>query len=68
MAAVEGSKPTYKTIADFRKNNSAALKATHRNFLVVQSARTVRRRRSRRGALVEHPFETLKSRAGTRHF
>lgn len=32
---VEGSKPTYKTIADFRKNNGAALKATHRDFLLL---------------------------------
>lgn len=32
---VEDSKPTYKTIADFRKNNGAALKATHRDFLLL---------------------------------
>ena len=32
---VEGSKPTYKTIADFRKNNTAALKATNRDFVLL---------------------------------
>jgi transposase len=35
MWLVEGSKPTYKTIADFRKNNSAALKATNRDFMLL---------------------------------
>ena len=32
---VEGLQPTYKTIADFRKQNSAALKATNRDFLLL---------------------------------
>ena len=32
---VEGLQPTYKTIADFRKGNSAALKATNRDFLLL---------------------------------
>lgn len=32
MWLVEGSTPTYKTIADFRKNNTDALKATNRDF------------------------------------
>jgi transposase len=32
---VEGSTPTYKTIADFRKHNSAALKATNRDFALL---------------------------------
>jgi transposase len=35
MWLVEGSKPTYKTIADFRKNNSTALKATNRDFVLL---------------------------------
>ena len=35
MWLVEGSKPTYKTIADFRKNNSDALKATNRDFMLL---------------------------------
>ena len=35
MWLVEGTKPTYKTIADFRKNNSTALKATHRDFVLL---------------------------------
>ena len=32
---VEGLQPSYKTIADFRKGNSAALKATNRDFLLL---------------------------------
>lgn len=32
---VEGLQPTYKTIANFRKENSAALKATNRDFLLL---------------------------------
>jgi transposase len=32
---MEGSTPTYKTIADFRKNNSDALKATNRDFMLL---------------------------------
>ncbi len=32
---VEGLQPTYKTIADFRKENSAALTATNRDFLLL---------------------------------
>jgi transposase len=32
---VEGLLPTYKTIADFRKDNSAALKAANRDFLLL---------------------------------
>jgi transposase len=32
---VEGLLPTYKTLADFRKDNSAALKATNRDFLLL---------------------------------
>lgn len=35
MWLVEGLRPTYKTIADFRKDNSAALKATNRDFLLL---------------------------------
>ena len=35
MWLVEGSQPTYKTIADFRKSNSAALKATNRDFMLL---------------------------------
>ena len=35
MWLVEGSKPTYKTIADFRKNNTDALKATNRDFVLL---------------------------------
>lgn len=32
---VEGLQPTYRTIADFRKENSIALKATNRDFLLL---------------------------------
>ena len=32
---VAGSSPSYKTIADFRKNNSGALKATNRDFMLL---------------------------------
>lgn len=32
---VEGLQPSYKTIADFRKENCAALKATNRDFLLL---------------------------------
>ena len=32
---VEGLQPTYKTIANFRKSNSAALTATNRDFLLL---------------------------------
>jgi transposase len=32
---VEGLSPTYKTIADFRKDNSVALKAANRDFLLL---------------------------------
>ncbi len=35
MWLVEGLIPTYKTIADFRKSNSAALKAANRDFLLL---------------------------------
>lgn len=35
MWLVEGLLPTYKTIADFRKSNSAALKAANRDFLLL---------------------------------
>ncbi|PPD41010.1 MAG: transposase [Methylobacter sp.] len=35
MWLVEGSSPSYKTIADFRKNNGGALKATNRDFLLL---------------------------------
>ena len=35
MWLVEGIQPTYKTIADFRKENSVALKATNRDFLLL---------------------------------
>jgi transposase len=35
MWLVEGSRPGYKTIADFRKHNGAALKATCRDFLLL---------------------------------
>ncbi len=34
MWLIEGLQPTYKTIADFRKENSGALKATNRDFLL----------------------------------
>jgi len=32
---IEGVRPSYKTIADFRRGNSAALKATNRNFILL---------------------------------
>lgn len=32
---VEGLRPSYKTIADFRKNNSQALTATNRDFVLL---------------------------------
>lgn len=35
MWLIEGLQPTYKTIADFRKENGAALKATNRDFLLL---------------------------------
>ena len=35
MWLVEGLRPTYKTIADFRKVNSAALKAANRDFMLL---------------------------------
>jgi transposase len=35
MWLAEGLQPGYKTIADFRKMNSSALKATHRDFLLL---------------------------------
>ncbi|WP_233144580.1 IS1182 family transposase [Methyloprofundus sedimenti] len=35
MWLVEGLLPTYKTIADFRKSNSTALKAANRDFLLL---------------------------------
>ena len=35
MWLVEGLQPTYKTIANFRKSNSAALTATNRDFLLL---------------------------------
>ncbi|MDO9423988.1 MAG: transposase [Methylobacter sp.] len=35
MWSVEGLRPTYKTIADFRKVNGAALKAANRDFLLL---------------------------------
>ena len=35
MWLIEGLRPTYKTIADFRKSNSEALKAANRDFLLL---------------------------------
>ncbi len=35
MWLVEGLLPSYKTIADFRKDNSTALKATNRDFMLL---------------------------------
>ena len=35
MWLIEGLQPTYKTIADFRKTNVAALKAANRDFLLL---------------------------------
>ncbi len=35
MWLVEGLQPTYKTIANFRKQNGAALKASNRDFLLL---------------------------------
>ena len=35
MWLIEGVQPTYKTIADFRKNNSTSLKASNRDFLLL---------------------------------
>ncbi|HEY8036093.1 MAG TPA: IS1182 family transposase [Methylobacter sp.] len=35
MWLIEGLRPTYKTIADFRKANGVALKATNRDFLLL---------------------------------
>lgn len=35
MWLIEGLRPSYKTIADFRKSNSAALKAVNRDFLLL---------------------------------
>jgi transposase len=35
MWLIEGIQPTYKTIANFRKSNSAALTATNRDFLLL---------------------------------
>ena len=35
MWLIEGLRPTYKTIADFRKVNGAALKAANRDFLLL---------------------------------
>ncbi len=35
MWLIEGLRPTYKTIADFRKTNVAALKAANRDFLLL---------------------------------
>jgi len=35
MWLIEGLTPTYKTIANFRKSNSASLKATNRDFLLL---------------------------------
>ena len=32
---LEGLRPGYKTIADFRKNNSLALKAANRDFILL---------------------------------
>lgn len=32
---IEGVRPSYKTIADFRRGNSAALKATNRDFILL---------------------------------
>jgi transposase len=32
---IEGLRPSYKSIADFRKNNSTALKATNRDFILL---------------------------------
>ena len=31
----QGASPSYKTIADFRKNNAAALRAVHREFVLL---------------------------------
>jgi transposase len=35
MWLIAGLRPTYKTIADFRKDNAGALKATHRDFVLL---------------------------------
>ncbi|MGZ4979090.1 MAG: IS1182 family transposase [Methylobacter sp.] len=35
MWLIEGLRPTYKTIADFRKTNASALKAANRDFLLL---------------------------------
>jgi hypothetical protein len=35
MWLAEGLRPTYKTIADFRKDNGAALKPANRDFLLL---------------------------------
>jgi transposase len=35
MWLIEGLQPTYKTIADFRKDNGTALKAANRDFLLL---------------------------------
>lgn len=35
MWLIEGLRPTYKTIADFRKGNGSALKAANRDFLLL---------------------------------
>ncbi len=51
---VEALRPSYKTIADFRKNNSKALTATNCDFVLLCKEL--------------HPFGTLKRRAGWDHF
>jgi transposase len=32
---IEGVRPSYKSIADFRKDNSSALKAANRDFILL---------------------------------
>jgi len=71
-------KPGYRTIANFRKENWAGLKAVNRRFVLLARVLVLERHRTRmqsagdlmrrRSAIVEHPFGTLKCRAGYRHF
>ncbi|MBN2355664.1 transposase, partial [candidate division KSB1 bacterium] len=50
--------PDFKTIADFRKDNSKAIKAVFREFSLL----------CKRIDLFEHPFGTLKNWMGHHHF
>jgi transposase len=71
-------RPGYRTIANFRKENWKALKAVNRGFVLLLRELVLERHRARmesasnlmrrRSAIVEHPFGTLKCRAGYRHF